>query len=231
MQPAHENPLILAASAISNDEVLACLREYESQKRVCDSENGVLRNIVKRHKAAGVNIPALMATCKARKREPMEVVAELREQIRYMSLRNIPVARETLFDGWTPRVSEKSRDEEDIWTAEDSGYRAGRHGVDISENPYSPGIELHAAWLKWWQKGQAAIARELGPDTEQAPASRIRRPRQMRFPGTDRRKRPAEEEKGNGHAAEAPPKRGRGRPKGSKNRPPAAPAEVTASIN
>jgi len=172
-------------SNVSNETIQEWMREYETQKRVCDVEQGVLRNIRKRAKADGVNLAALTAVSRARKMDPQEAVAELRDTTRYYALRNIPVSRETLFDGWTPRVTEKARELDDVWDAEDAGFQAGRHGTDIAECPYEIGSMLHAEWLSWWHKGQESRSKELGPDATQAPATR-RRPRQTRFPGMPR---------------------------------------------
>ena len=209
-------------SNISPDAELDWLRQYATQKRVCDSENGVLRNILKRAKGEGVNVKALTATHRATKLDPDEVVADLAAQIRMMALRHIPVTRESLFGDWTPPVTQKSRMADDLWDAEDSGYQAGRYGTGLDECPYDAGSVLQVEWTRWWHKGQEAIARELGPDDKQASTAR-RGPRQQRIPGTEPRQHPPET--GNGEA----PRKRRGRPPGPRTK--TATAEVTPAVN
>jgi len=162
----------------SNDVVLDYLRQYSIQKRECESAQGVLRNIVKRAKADGINVKALTDAHRALKLDPGEVSAHLREFIRIVNLRNGgAIERDELFD-WDTDVAPATRHADDIWDAENAGYIAGRNGVDIRECLYDPGSEQHAAWLREHQKGQAAIAREMGPGVERAPGGRSR-PRQL----------------------------------------------------
>lgn len=177
---------IAPPSDVGNDEVLDWIRQYQSQKRVVDSENGVLRNVVKRAKSAGVNIKAMLATVTAVK-DPDEIIRQIRDTLHYMSLKKMVVDRDDLFEGWSPQVTARSRMADDVWTAEDTGYKAGRHGADIAECPYDAGSELQVAWLKWHAKGQETIAKEMGPGGEQAKATKARKPRQARIPGTERR--------------------------------------------
>jgi ribosome modulation factor len=177
-----------APPAVSNDAVLALMREYATQKRVCSEANGSLRNILKRGKKDGINVKSLIAACEATKQEPDVVIRDLADTIRYMSLRQIQVSRETLFDGWDTEITQKSRAADDIWTAGERGYRAGRDGQKVEDSPYLPGTEYHAEWLRNWGQGQAAIARELGPDAKIASTSRQRpagRGQQTRIPGTE----------------------------------------------
>jgi hypothetical protein len=153
----------------------------------------------------------MTATIAATKLDPDEVRMNMREQIRYMALRNLPVARDDLFEGIDLDVTQKSRESDDLWTAEEAGYQSGRHAAPIEDNPYQAGGPLFVAWESWWHKGQAAIARELGPDGTQASTarSRPRRAKQLRL-ATDA---PAD-----GETTEAPEAPRRGRPVGSRNK-------------
>jgi len=201
------------AGGPGSDAILDWLRQYSTQKRVCDSENGTLRNILKRAKSDGVNIRALTATHKAARLDPDEVVHDLRDQVHYLSLRHIPVTRESLFDEWTPEVTEKSRSLDDIWVAEEAGYRAGRHGGGIAECPYEIGSELQQGWMRFWHQGQAAIARELGSDNKPASTAREHPMRQTRMPGTEPvQHAPETQEDTNGHAKPVRKKAARKKP-------------------
>jgi ribosome modulation factor len=157
----------------TDGECSEALREYRRQKRVCDEDNGVLRSIVKRWKAAGVPIPALIATAKATKRDPDEVVAEFASTVRMMHIARIPVTRESLFPEHAEvHFTEASEHETDMWEAEDRGYRAGRTNVPVDDCPYALGTEAQVMWQQWWHNGQASIARELGENARQADSSR-----------------------------------------------------------
>jgi ribosome modulation factor len=149
------------------------MRQYRQQKRLCEEANGVLRNIVKRAKADGMNAKAMISAVKATKLDPVEVAKDLQDEIRYMQIIRIPITAEDLLAAWDSEVNSKTRREDDLWDADDKGYRAGRAGTDISEMPYDD-AEMEKHWKDAWHKGQAAIARELGQDVKQGNASRQR---------------------------------------------------------
>lgn len=165
---------------LSNDGSLDWMRQIQVQQRRCDEENGVLRNLFKRAKAAGENIKSMKSAIRATKLDPTEVVNDLRHQVRYMALRNIPVTPEELLRGWDNEVSQHTQREDDLWDAAERGYKDGRAGLKIEDAPYPPGSELFVAWQTDWIKGQTAIARELGPDAQQADPSRKRPTRARR---------------------------------------------------
>lgn len=173
------------ATNSSNDASLEWMRAYQTQKRRCDEENGVLRNICKRAKADGTNVKAMILTVNLTKLDPSVVRQDIRDQLRYMGLRNLPVSATDLFDGLDLTVTDKTRAANDIWTAEQAGYVAGRRGEKIEASPYPAGSELFVAWQQWWTKGQAAIAREMGPDAKVASTARERpsRAKQAALPG------------------------------------------------
>lgn len=221
----------------NNDAVVDWMRQYQTQKRRCEEENGVLRNIVKRAKSDGINTKVMIQTVALSKLDPEQVQADLRDQIRYMALRRMPVTQTELFAGLDTTITAKSQQQDDSWDAEDNGYRAGRHGAGNDDCPYPPGTELNVHWATGWAKGQASIARELGDNAKVASTSRSRPARQ-----TDLEEVIAQQAGNENVAATddstddsdesvvvAPvKKRGRGRPRGngvrkprSRNRPPA----------
>jgi ribosome modulation factor len=172
-------PLDQTQSSASNDSAAEWMRLYRTQRRKCDEEQGVLRNIVKRAKTDGMNTKAMIAAIAATKLDPEVVAADLRDEIRYMTIVRIPIHQAELFDGWDETVTQKTTQQDDLWDAEDAGYRAGRHGAAVEECKYLPGTELHVHWLEHWHKGQAAIARELGQDVKQADAAKARPKREQ----------------------------------------------------
>lgn len=164
------------SNALSPDEKAEIMREYRKQKQECESANGVLRNIVKRAKSAGMNTKEMLAAIQATKIDPDEVVANLHDRIEYLGILRIDIPRESLFDGIDIQVTAKTAHADDMWDAEDKGYRAGRNGVPVADNPYdqSNQSELFAAWAREWNKGQGSIAREMGPSSQMASADRKR---------------------------------------------------------
>lgn len=185
------------------------MRQIQAQQRRAAEENGVLRNLYKRAQAAGEDIKGMKLAIRMTKVAPEEAVAETKSSLYYMAIRNIPVTRESLFDGLDLHKSEQTRHDDDLWDAEEKGYLAGRHNVKIDECPYHPGAELHVKWVEWWNKGQAAIARELGPNAEQANASR-RHPRQERMEGTEERQLSPRARKAAGPTSRKKPARKKG---------------------
>jgi ribosome modulation factor len=174
-------------SNVTNDAVLDYLRQYQQQRRACDEANGVLRSLLKRAKSDGINTKAMIATVTASKLDPEVVQQDMRDQIRYMALRNMPVHQVDLFgeNGLDLRVTEKSREEDQSWAADDAGYHAGRHGARVEDCPYQAGSSLADHWYRSWKRGQEAIARELGPDVKPATASRKRPNREQQTLDTE----------------------------------------------
>lgn len=215
----------------SNEQSLDYMRQIQLQQRIGNEDNGVLRNIYKRAKNAGEDVDVMRWTISMLKKYTAdEIVAKLKEGIRLLNIRHVPVSAEDLFDGLDLHVSNEAQHQDDLWDAQTKGYKAGRDGIKVEECPYHPpGSEMHTAWLKHWHKGQAAIARELGPDAKQADASRVRpsRRKQAALPGT------APEESGNVVQRPARKKSAAKKKAGRKSAPrkrangrtPAAPAE------
>lgn len=159
----------------SDDDISEFIRTYRTQRRATDEANGVLRSIVKRAKSAGVNTKEMIAAVMATKLDPEVVAADMRDRIRYLALVRMPITQVDLFEGLVLNdVTSKTAAEDDVWTAQEAGYRAGRHGVRVDESPYMPGTEAFVEWQSWWLKGQTAIAKELGDNAEQADAGRAR---------------------------------------------------------
>jgi hypothetical protein len=160
-------------SAASNDTAADYMRQYRTQKRLCEEANGTLRSLIKKAKSDGVNTRSMIEAVKATKLDPDVVTTDLRDQLRYMSIIHVPMTQAALFD-WSDDVSEHTTRQDDEWDAQDKGYKAGRSGMRIDDVPYEPGTELHVMWREYWHKGQAAIAHELGPDVVPIGASRKR---------------------------------------------------------
>jgi hypothetical protein len=149
-------------------------RAYRTQKRVCDEATGVLRSLLKAAKADGINTKSMIAAVNCTKLEPEVAIKDLRDQIHWMLMFNMPMTQAELFATSDIEISSKTKALDDEWDAGDRGYHAGRGGQSIDECPYPGGSPLHVAWRTNWSKGQAAIARELGENVEQASGERAR---------------------------------------------------------
>lgn len=202
-------------SGPTNEDKLAAIREMKRLGRAKDEAQGVYRSTLKRFKAEGHNTVAILETIKAERRDPDEVAAEMKETLHLMALRQVITWDEMFKAADDQNVTQRARDDDDMWDADEKGYRAGRNGADRAENPYDAGSERADEWDRSWAKGQASIAAEMGPQGEQASAAKKR----------PARKAAAAAANGNGEHAEQPR---RGRPKGARNKPKAAKAPVIA---
>jgi len=210
----------------SDAESIDWMKVIQAQMRVCDSENGVLRNLFKRAKSAGENIKALRQAIVDCRGDTDQAIADIRDHARYLSLRRVPITAEAIFS-WeqTQHITEKAEQTLDLWDIEEAGYKAGRGGAKTDDCPHPAGSEYAAVWLDWWHKGQAAIARELGPNAERVGASRERPARGRKAAAAETT---AAERTGRKRAAGKPKKAaGNGRKRGGRQRAlpaPAAPA-------
>lgn len=140
-----------------------------------DSANSAVMHGFKQAKKAGFNTKALQKAIAARQEDPEVVAQEMSDQIEYLhwSGVKIPGFQPDLFaDGERPTVdglTEKEREEEALWTAEQLGYATGRAGGKrVETNPHPAGSPLYVQYDNGWVRGQTAIAREMGPDAGKA---------------------------------------------------------------
>jgi hypothetical protein len=206
----------------SDDDYARFLNELQRQQQKIDTETGVMRAIYKRAEAAGCSVKALRAGKSAVRKDPEQVRIDLRDLIRVMSLRDFPVTQTDLFGegGLEIKLSPDALAESQAWGAEEDGFREGRKGVPIDDNPCAPEDILFKHWAAGWHRAQVSLARELGANAKAADASRAK-------PG-----RKARSQTGDPLLLDAPrePKR-RGRPPGSRNKVKDANGADTATIN
>jgi hypothetical protein len=159
---------------VSDETVLGFMREYALQKRKCDEENGVLRLILKRGKANGINTKQLIAAHEATKLEPDVVKRNTLDFLRYCALRNMPTTQQDLFGGDAPLASQTRTDQQDSFAADDEGYSAGMGGQTADDNPKVPGSIEYVAWEQGRVKGAQAKQNILGAEGKAADASKAR---------------------------------------------------------
>ena len=169
----------------SNDESAKALQDVMALSRVCHEANSALRHRFKELKSDGHDIAAMRSAIKYRKQDNLAAVSNIKATIHYSGLLGVTVTPETLFDGVDFEVSEETQLSQDVWTAEDTGYQAGRGGHKIETNPYNAGTEAFVHWESFWHKGQAALAKTLGPNASVARATRGPRRKQPSLPIPD----------------------------------------------
>jgi hypothetical protein len=178
-------------SNVSNDAIAAFQIAWERQDSVCARENSARNLLVKQAKKEGVPTEAAIEAIRTKKRRGSEEARIfMRDLLRSLALANMPMSQQDLFEGWNAGVSPGVKAEADLWAAEDAGFKAGRHRMDLADCPFSPGSEQHAVWHREYRKGELSRVSE-DPDTTVAPATRKRGrpPRQARIPGTEQRMR------------------------------------------
>jgi hypothetical protein len=177
-------------SNVSNDAIVSFQVAWMRKKATIDQLVGEQRALVKSGKANGINTDAAIDAVRKRRRfSAEEARLYMRDLIRSMALQNMPVRQEDLFTGWEAGISPGVELEATLWDAEKEGFKAGRHGADRGDCPYSPGTEHHAVWHTEYAKG---VLSRSSDGSEVAPATRERPPRgrQARIPGTEHQDRP-----------------------------------------
>ena len=155
----------VAAQSASPDDFLATYRELRSEKRVLDSQNGVVRNIRKRMKAKGIDMAAFAIVEGLLKLEDEEAAMRLRNIGRQLFWLGSSIGKQMDLFGsddvsGPTETSVLALREQD---AEMVGFRSGAAGASIDENPYPAGSPFHVAFVKGWHDGQADLARGLTP--------------------------------------------------------------------
>lgn len=157
-------------SNVSSETWAKYLSGVAQTKRAVEEANGTHRALLKKAKTDGVSPKALLAALAAKRLDESVVVQDLRDYVRALHVARIPVEANSIYGGWTPPPKE----EEDVFGATDAGYRAGKAGAPISDNPHTAGSESHQAWAKAWHDGQAAAVMASPSGTRAANPDRKR---------------------------------------------------------
>ncbi len=123
---------------------------------------------MKRAKAAGVSNKMMSDMHRDRKRDPDEIVLELKNRVRALALINMPVTQIELFPIYEPSESIQANIER--LDAEAAGYEAGKGGQSRDDNPHTPGSAACAHWDTQWHEGTAEQAE---PDDEGEDAPKV----------------------------------------------------------
>lgn len=150
-------------SNVPADIILLHSRAIERAKADLDSANGTYRSTIKAAKSAGVNTKPLLNALKAKKGDPAMADLELRDEIRYRAILNVPVSwaqdgqGQMLFGDEVSADAEDARDEfDDI----EDGKKAGLDGHSLTTNPHEAGTERYQNWAGGWKDGQTELLKK-----------------------------------------------------------------------
>lgn len=179
-----------ATENVTNETRAEALREYVQAYREAQRASGKKAKVLQKWAKAGIPAEVLKEAVKVRDMDPQEVMDLDREKARMKAL-IIPEYSKTMDmfgDKLDTSLKGSAATEMSAWEAEDAGYLAGKAGRPIDSSPYNhqPGSELFVKWRDGWQKGQADIAYEMGPEAKQASDERRPRGRPRKEPAPEK---------------------------------------------
>lgn len=160
-------------SNITKGQFLAWMRRAAGAKRAAEEASSAYRLILKNAKKDGINQKQLVAALAARSQDPDVLAIERRDFDMYMGFMGMPIGGQAgLFPEPKPDDSTTPAEDHDqqVWDAEEAGYKAGRQAAKRDTNPHDPGTELNQTWDGQWIRGQAFIASQMGPGVENVAA-------------------------------------------------------------
>jgi ribosome modulation factor len=163
-----------APQNVSNETWLEFVREATASKRQIEEATGRHRAIMKRAQSAGCNPKILALAIQSKRKDPVVVVSEIRDTVRVLNLVNVTMTQQDLFGGWEPAVNAGAKAVQELFDAEERGYKDGKNGVAADENPYTLGTEASQAWGRGWSNGKDAAAATKPAGAKAADATRKR---------------------------------------------------------
>jgi ribosome modulation factor len=154
-------------------------------KLSADSAHAEYRAGLKAAKSDGINTGQIIAAMGAKKRELEDVVADMKNYVRYLSLVNMPVTQTDLFGSSTNQPDDSDDEGEDgeltehlRWETEQVGFKAGSDGHLKESNPHFAGSARNQAWHEGWMRGQKqnAMGEKASPGVKKASTRRARTP-------------------------------------------------------
>lgn len=180
-----------ASHPVSPETFLEHYRHIRDATRAKDDASMALARTKKAAKTDGMDMFALKLVEQLSKLDNDEAEIRLRNFTHYARFLNKPYGTQlSMFDSDLPEATAKAREEHAIWEAGQAGLRAGQEGHRADFNPHPPGTEKHVTWHRNWKTGYDSFT-----------ASQAEIASEMSDNAQDQ------------------PKRGRGRPAGSKNKP------------
>ena len=146
------------SNAMSPEDFLEHYREIKDTKRVKDEAAAAHKAARERFKSRGGDLNAMKIVDHLSGLDDAEAELRMRETIRYAAWLGLEIGTQTaLFDDapqvdLTANVAAQHRE----WAAEQSGYKAGKAGEPIDNNPHAGGSPYFERWRYGWNDGQAA---------------------------------------------------------------------------
>lgn len=139
------------------DEIDALMEDVRSLK-------GSLSNKYKQFKGLGLRLEPLKRVLKERRKDPVDVLADLHEETRLRALRNMPTIQTDLMEliGKPLDISADQKEEIARQRWRDDGAFAGREGTARDSNPHLVGSEARQQWDAGWLNSQERIAKAMG---------------------------------------------------------------------
>ena len=118
------------------------------------TERSALSGLYKLAKEDGVNIDAIKAVAKMRKRDASEIRTEQRDIKRYLSVLAPNHAKQLdMFVGWGGKVSDPDAE----------GFAAYKNNEPATNNPYKVGSEDAQTWHDGWKRGETMTVQSMAP--------------------------------------------------------------------
>lgn len=155
------------------------MRKLTASKQDVDVYVGIHRNILKQAKKAGCNTTKMLAAMQAKNVNLPDVIADIKDYIRYCAMMNMPITQVELFgESAEAQIANQRTQDDRTWDAGEAGYAAGKAGRSIDECPHTPGSEEDAEWRKQWHRGQEHLVKSsLGKPSGEGVAASDRRQR------------------------------------------------------
>jgi ribosome modulation factor len=145
------------ASNVNDDTILLHSRQIRT---AWDAKNDASAAFLKACKKAdddGVNVKELTKVLKVKQGDPAKADINLRDNIRYRKLLDVPVKWDIDGQGSfeiPTNVSPAAQREQNDFDDFADGEKAGLDGHSATTCPHEPGTERYQTWMLGWEKGQ-----------------------------------------------------------------------------
>ncbi len=161
----------------TRQEAMRSLAGTLASLRLAQSEHATN---AKRWQKEGIKTKITLKVLRERYLDPVEVLANLHEEIRLRALTDIPTIQRDLSELWQPpEVEQNAQDEHQRWQWREAGALAARKKFARDGNPHTAGSEAFSCWDKGWLENPERIALEMeaggAPQVDASPRRPTRR--------------------------------------------------------
>lgn len=153
-------------SNVPSTTFLEFYRTTGTALREKETADGAYRAAMKAAKKAGIDTAMLTRARQiATSDDVQHELHGLYTLIRYLKYLRVPIGQQLEMELGSdmPKVDGPSAEalKQDLWEAEDTGFRAGRNGGNRDDNPFPQGSEPHVKWDTGYLAGQKSIAQDM----------------------------------------------------------------------